>query len=208
MVKYHIPLTNFYRRSIRHAAQTQAPLNLFLRDSRKNDKRVIPWNADAETAFTEIKNNIANAALLAHPSTDASDTDMGAALKQRFKYFRHLLEGRAFKIFTDHKPLTYVFAQRMEKAYPRQQRQLSFISQFATVIEHIPGSDNVVADALSRVESIFLPTEIRLNELAEAQKNDQDRVLSTVMLGLRSNVMDCGSSPAEFIYGTTLRIPG
>ncbi|KZC12504.1 hypothetical protein WN55_04311 [Dufourea novaeangliae] len=34
------------------------------------------------------------------------------------------------------------------------------------------------------------------------------RVLSTVMLGLRNNVMDTGSSPAEYLYGTTLRIPG
>ena len=32
--------------------------------------------------------------------------------------------------------------------------------------------------------------------------------LSTVLLGLRFNVMDIGSSPAEFIYGTKLRIPG
>ena len=28
------------------------------------------------------------------------------------------------------------------------------------------------------------------------------------MLGVRSNAMDCGSSPAEFISGITLRIPG
>lgn len=34
------------------------------------------------------------------------------------------------------------------------------------------------------------------------------RVLPTVLLGLRSNVLDCGSSPAEFLYGTTIRIPG
>ena len=34
------------------------------------------------------------------------------------------------------------------------------------------------------------------------------RTLSTVLLGLRSSVMDSGSSPAEFVYGTTLRIPG
>lgn len=33
-------------------------------------------------------------------------------------------------------------------------------------------------------------------------------VLSTVLLGLRSNVLDSGSSPAEYIYGTTLKIPG
>ncbi|XP_033212146.1 uncharacterized protein LOC117169750 [Belonocnema kinseyi] len=32
--------------------------------------------------------------------------------------------------------------------------------------------------------------------------------LSTVFLGLRSNVMDIGSSPAEFVFGTTLRIHG
>ncbi|XP_051155191.1 uncharacterized protein K02A2.6-like [Leptopilina boulardi] len=32
--------------------------------------------------------------------------------------------------------------------------------------------------------------------------------LSTVMLGLRNNVLDSGASPAEYLYGTTLRIPG
>ena len=34
------------------------------------------------------------------------------------------------------------------------------------------------------------------------------RTLSTVLLGLRSTVMNSGYSPAEFVYGTTLRIPG
>lgn len=28
------------------------------------------------------------------------------------------------------------------------------------------------------------------------------------MLGLRNNVLDSGSSPAEYVYGTALRIPG
>ena len=32
----------------------------------------------------------------------------------------------------------------------RQQRQLSFISEFTTDIQHISGKDNVVADCLSR----------------------------------------------------------
>ncbi|XP_033212138.1 uncharacterized protein LOC117169742 [Belonocnema kinseyi] len=32
--------------------------------------------------------------------------------------------------------------------------------------------------------------------------------LFTVLQGLRSNFMDIGSSPAEFVFGTTLRIPG
>ncbi|KZC12725.1 hypothetical protein WN55_05352 [Dufourea novaeangliae] len=35
------------------------------------------------------------------------------------------------------------------------------------------------------------------------------RVLSTVLLGLRSHVrVDTGASPAEFLFGTTLRLPG
>ena len=53
------------------------------------------------------------------------------------KKFRHLVEGRRFILFTDHKPLTYAFHQRMDKASPRQVRQLDFISQFTTDIRHI-----------------------------------------------------------------------
>lgn len=34
------------------------------------------------------------------------------------------------------------------------------------------------------------------------------RVLSTVLLGLRSNVLDSGVSPSQYLYGTTLKIPG
>lgn len=32
--------------------------------------------------------------------------------------------------------------------------------------------------------------------------------LSTVLMGLRVNVMENGSSPPEYVYGTTLRVPG
>lgn len=37
---------------------------------------------------------------------------------------------------------------------------------------------------------------------------NMSRSLSRILLGLRSHVMDIGSSPAGFLYGTTLRIPG
>jgi hypothetical protein len=50
------------------------------------------------------------------------------AIHEAMKYFRYLLEGRDFKIVTDHKPLIYAFLQRSEKASPRQQRQLSLNS--------------------------------------------------------------------------------
>lgn len=86
-------LANFYRRNVKNAAQIQAPLNNFLRDSRKNDKRVIPWDSLSKAAFEQVKHKLANATLLSHPSvnaeicliTDASNTGIGAALEQRIE---------------------------------------------------------------------------------------------------------------------------
>ena len=65
-------------------------------------------------------------------------------------HFRHVLEGREFKIFTDQKPLTGAFLKARNPVSSRQQHQLSVISEFCTDIAHVPGVDNVVADALSR----------------------------------------------------------
>jgi hypothetical protein len=70
------------------------------------------------------------------------------------KNFRHMLEARHFVIFTDHKPFTYAFQQKRDKCSPRQFNHLDFVAQFTTDVRHICGQDNVVAEALSRVESI------------------------------------------------------
>ena len=96
------------------------------------------------------------------------------AIYEAIKYFKYFLDGRNFKIATDHKPLIYVLKQKADKASTRQCRQLCFISQFTSVIEHVPGSENVVSDALSRINTIHLPLEIELPELAKAQKEDQE----------------------------------
>ncbi|GFS69562.1 transposon Tf2-11 polyprotein [Trichonephila clavipes] len=73
------------------------------------------------------------------------------AIYSAIRHFRYMLEARDFTVFTDHKPLTYAFRQKSDKCSPRQIRQLDFISQFITNIVHIPGSDNIAADVLSRV---------------------------------------------------------
>ncbi|KAL1446423.1 hypothetical protein WDU94_000016 [Cyamophila willieti] len=88
------------------------------------------------------------------------------------KYFRHLVEGRDFTIFTDHKPLTFAFQQKPEKSSPRQSRHLDFISQFSTDIRFVPGSQNVVADALSRVEAISATLDYKA--LAASQQEDDE----------------------------------
>jgi hypothetical protein len=83
-----------------------------------------------------------------------------------------MLEARHFTIFTDHKPITYAFQQKRDKCSPRQFNHLDFVAQFMTDIKHISGQDNVVADALSRVESVNAPPSY--DALAAAQDGDDE----------------------------------
>lgn len=66
------------------------------------------------------------------------------------KHFRHLLDGRTFDLFTDHKPLVDAIRKKGEIISARQQRQLSYLSEFNIRWHHIQGADNLVADFLSR----------------------------------------------------------
>lgn len=88
------------------------------------------------------------------------------------KHFRYMLEATQFIVFTDHRPITFAFSQSADKFSPRQSRQLDFIGQFTTDIRHISGKNNVVADALSRLEVISAPSPIDYGELAAEQTKD------------------------------------
>ncbi len=66
------------------------------------------------------------------------------------RHFRFLLEGRQFILWTDHKPLSFALHRVLEPWTARQQRQLSYLAEFAVDIRHIPGLDKVVVDTLSR----------------------------------------------------------
>jgi cleavage and polyadenylation specificity factor subunit 1 len=94
------------------------------------------------------------------------------AIYEAVRYFRHMLEARQFTIMTDHKPLTFAFHQKRDKCSPRQFNHLDFISQFTTDIRRIYGQDNIVADALSRVEVITTP--VTHDALAAAQADDDE----------------------------------
>lgn len=91
------------------------------------------------------------------------------------KHFHRLIEGREFTIFTDHRPLTYAFSQKpSSNDTPRRVRQLDFISQYSTNIQHINGRDNITADALSRIEEIYVPSPIDYAELEKCQSTDNE----------------------------------
>ena len=108
--------------------------------------------------------------------------------------FRHVLEGRRFRIFTDQKPLTSAFFKAQDPVSNRQHHQLAFISEFATDIVHAPGLENVVADALTRqyhdgegaaaiVHSIaHTLSDVNLSELAGDQPPIGDEDTSSLAL--------------------------
>ncbi|KAI5721680.1 hypothetical protein M8J77_023987 [Diaphorina citri] len=62
--------------------------------------------------------------------------------------------------------------EKPEKCSPRQFRHLDFIAQFSTDIQYVPGSQNVVADALSRVDTIHATLDYK--SLATSQQTDEE----------------------------------
>lgn len=81
------------------------------------------------------------------------------------KHFRPYLYGRHFTIFTDHRPLIYLFG--MTNPSSRLTKFRLTLEEYDYTIHYIKGKQNVVADALSRIE-------ITSDELkAMAVKTDQ-----------------------------------
>lgn len=103
-------------------------------------------------------------------------------------HFQNYIEGRELIIYTDHKPLCYTSKEKQsvskEKISPRRLRHLDYISQFTSDIRHLPGSQNPVADALSRISQIDCPTNVDWNEIATQQEKDTElpRLLSKTNL--------------------------
>ncbi|UYV80802.1 hypothetical protein LAZ67_19001764 [Cordylochernes scorpioides] len=67
------------------------------------------------------------------------------------RHFSYFLDGKTFMLFTDHKPLAYAFTSKSELS-PRQELHLNYLSQFSMDIRYVKGSENIVADTLSRIE--------------------------------------------------------
>ena len=95
------------------------------------------------------------------------------------KHFSYFVEGREFYVLTDHKPLTYALSFRSGNRSPCQIRHLSYISQFTTDIRYMKGHENVMADALSRLELDMLQVDqqmspVNFEDMAAAQHNDTE----------------------------------
>ncbi|KAF2345732.1 Reverse transcriptase domain [Trinorchestia longiramus] len=92
-------------------------------------------------------------------------------------HFKSLIDGHSVTLFTDHKPMVSAFYSRTIAKSDRQQRHLSFLSEYITAVEYIKGHNNIVADCLSRPVCATTVDVFDLHKLASAQADD-DEMLS------------------------------
>ena len=102
-------------------------------------------SGDHPVAFESRKMNSAEANYPTH------ERELLAVI-HALRTWRHYLEGKKFKVITDHYSLKYLMTQ--PNLSKRQARWLDFLAEFDYEVIHKPGKSNVVADALSRLYMI------------------------------------------------------
>nr|VZI14922.1 unnamed protein product [Spirometra erinaceieuropaei] len=145
-------MVNYYHRFLPHGASLQQIVGGVLQPLAFFSKKLSP----AETRYTVFGREL-------------------LAVYLSIRHFRHFLEGREFVVLTDHKPLVFALRASPDRYSPREIRHLDFISQFSCDIQHVHGKENVVADALSRLEMASITTDaIDFTLMAEAQRSDDE----------------------------------
>ncbi|GKF88025.1 putative reverse transcriptase domain-containing protein [Tanacetum coccineum] len=99
------------------------------------------------------------------------DLELGAVVFA-LKIWRHYLYGTKSDIYTDHKSLQHIFAQK--ELNMRQRRWIELFSDYECEIRYHPGKANVMADALSRKERLK-PRHVRALEM-------------TIQIGMRERI--------------------
>ena len=89
-------------------------------------------------------------------------------------HFKSLIDGHSVTLFLDHKPIVSAFHSKSIAKSDRQQRQLSFISEYVSSVEYIRGDNNIVADCLSRPSFAVSVDVFDLPGIALAQEEDKE----------------------------------
>ncbi|UYV85054.1 hypothetical protein LAZ67_X004411 [Cordylochernes scorpioides] len=142
-LRIFLGMLNFYRTFLNNAAETQAILHEYLRGAKKKDRSEMKWTKEAEVQFEKCKQALANTALLAYPDTELPISLCTDASDRAVGSVLQQLDNNNWK------PIAF-FSKKLNPAQC---------------------TDNIVADALSRVDAI---TTIDYEEIAKEQTGDSE----------------------------------
>ena len=91
--------------------------------------------------------------LLKHERNYATVEKEGLAIKWALERLQYYLLGREFVLITDHAPLKWMITNKNNNA--RITRWFLTLQDFKFTVEHRPGKENKIADALSRREEVL-----------------------------------------------------
>nr|VZH89234.1 unnamed protein product [Spirometra erinaceieuropaei] len=157
--------------------------NITLLDHPRSDAHLTLMTDAFSTAVGESLHQAASGVLqpLASFSKKLSPTETRHSVFDRelravylsIRHFRHFLEGLEFVVLTDHKPPVFALRAFPDRYSSREILHLDFMSQFSCDIQHVCGKENVVADALLRIEMASITTDaIDFTLMAEVQRSD------------------------------------
>ena len=165
-----------YRFFIKDFTKIADPLHEYVRgDTTKKKKERVVLNEAARDVFHKLEKAVMSAPILAYPDpnkeyllkTDASKLGLGAVLSQKhadgryqcssIEHFQTYLLRRCFKVHTDNSPLTCFLTSPYIDA--TKQRWINELVKYDFSLEYQKGKNNMVADALSRIEEAHLSDE-------------------------------------------------
>lgn len=104
------------------------------------------------------------------------------------KHFRPYLYARKFKVLTDHRPLVYLFG--MTNPSSRLTKFRLILEEYDFTVSYIKGSNNVTADALSRIQ-------IDSSELKDMNRKVTESIYVTTRAQLSKQIQDSKSEVAD-----------
>ena len=98
------------------------------------------------------------------------------------KKFHHFLYGRKFVVECDHKPLHHIHRKNLSLAPPRLRGMLRAVGDYDYTLQHRPGREMVLPDALSRLSQSdreeVPDTNVRIHELVDVSQSRLGRLQS------------------------------
>ncbi len=145
------------------------------------------WNKAKVAAFFSAKLNSAQCNYPVH------EIEMLAGIESMLRH-RDILQGIKFKWITDHKGLIHLYQQRNLSG--QQARWLEKLAKFDFEIVYVPGTENVLADALSRIWSNESPGTVRgrgaytYHDLVDNENVDSFGITMPLLAGIEASCLE------------------